>query len=383
MKLGPLFADILVADRARELVREVRTVLQNAGYIVHRVEGARALLEAIALSPPDLILFSGVLLDTEGYDVIRHLKHDRARPFIPIVVVADRGGADEIATALNAGADEFLRKPLSKAELLLRVRAMLRLKQATDALAELNATLEEKVVERTRALEEAHARLRHAEKLSALGRLAASIAHDINSPLASINNYLYLIESDLPPDSPVVEEIRFIKKQIDRITKLVKQLRDFSRPPRAERYPIRLQDVLDDVLRLVDGELKKNQIRVVRDLPADLPQVMASPDQMTEVFLNLILNARDAMPDGGVLTLRGRVEGDEVVVEVEDTGIGIPEEIQGRIFEPFFTTKGEGGTGLGLAICYRIVQEHGGEITVDSRVGGGATFAVRLPRLRE
>lgn len=379
MMEGLLFSDILIADATVDFAREARTVLQSAGYIVRRAESGQAVLDAVVKSPPDLILLSSTLPDIDGYEVTRRLKHGDNGVFIPVIVLAEGDRQDDVAAALNAGADEVLSKPLSNAQLLVRVRAMLRLKRTTDALAELNATLEQKVQERTEALEKAHAQLRHAEKLSALGHLAASVAHDINNPLTAILNYIYLLEEDLPAGSAMREDLALIERQVLVIAQLVKQLQNFAKPSRQEKCPVVLEPIIEDIVRLTSKELQKRRINVVCECAADLPPVLAPPDQIGEVFMNLIVNARDAMPDGGTLTVRTCADDGHICALVSDTGTGIPPEVREHIFEPFYTTKGEKGTGLGLAICYRVVQDCNGEILVDSRPGEGATFEVRFP----
>jgi signal transduction histidine kinase len=243
--------------------------------------------------------------------------------------------------------------------------------------------LEQKVEARTRELAEAHAALRHTEKLSALGRLAASIAHDINNPLSSILTYLYLLKQDAGDDAQTLEDLTLIERQVNIIANLVKQLRDFSRPTQKHRRAVALHDIIEDVVMLTSKDLEKRHIEISSHYDPTLPEIYASPDQMSEILLNLVVNARDAMPDGGTLSLEAHAEGDNVVINVTDTGCGMSQEIQDRIFEPFFTTKGEEGTGLGLSICYRIIQEHEGQITVDSEEGKGTTFTITLPQAKE
>lgn len=375
-KLGSLFAEILIVDADAAFARSLRVVLQAAGYVARYAAGGETALELIDTKPPDLIILAVQLPDLSGYDVARRVKA-RADMFIPIIMMGN--ALEEAALSLNAGADEFVRKPFENAELLMRIRAMLRLKQTTDELAELNATLEQKVIERTRQLEQAHAQLRHAEKLASLGRLAASLAHEINNPLTGILNYAYLIKAELPPDSAVQEDMAMIERQINSIAQIVQRLRDFSKPPRKERRTINLNAVIEEVLALTRKDLEKNRIRIVRDLDPALPPVLASAEQIGEVLLNLVINARDAMSQGGTLTVRTRAADNQVHLEVADTGDGIPPEVMERIFEPFFTTKGERGTGLGLSICYSIIQDHHGTISVDSRPGQGTTFTIKLP----
>lgn len=375
-KLGSLFAEILIIDADAAFARSLRLVLQAAGYVVRYATSGEAALDLISAAPPDLILLATQLPGLSGYDVARRIKTE-AEIFIPIIMMGK--AAEETALSLNAGADEFVRKPLENAEVLMRIRAMLRLKQTTDELAGLNATLEQKVIARTRQLEEAHAQLRHAEKLASLGRLAASLAHEINNPLTGILNYAYLIKAELPPDSAVQEDMAMIERQINAIAQIVQRLRDFSKPPRKERHMVNLNAVVEEVLALTRKDLEKNRIRIVRDLDPALPPVLASPEQIGEVLLNLVINARDAMEQGGTLTVRTRPADNQVHLEVADTGDGIPPEVMERIFEPFFTTKGERGTGLGLSICYSIIQDHHGTISIDSQPGQGATFTIKLP----
>ncbi|MBN1179128.1 MAG: response regulator [Anaerolineae bacterium] len=376
---GLLFADILIVDDTPDFARSVRPVLQSAGYIVRRVDSEDALFEALRSQPPDLILLEAALPETDGYDVARHLKAASDLPFVPVIVMKEQSTQADVAAALDAGADEFIAKPVENAELLTRVRAMLRLKATTDALTELTATLEQKVEQRTQELRRAQDSLRHAEKLSALGRLSASIAHEINNPLTAILGHIYLIKQDLVPTSPSRGDLDVVEREVNTISKLVQQLRDFSKPPVRERDRVSINAVVEEVLALVDKQLHKHKVDVRNELDPALPPVLASPDQMREVFLNLILNAQDAMPEGGTLTLRTRVEDGQVIASVGDTGTGIPPDHIDYIFEPFFTTKGKKGTGLGLAICHSIAHDHGGEMCVESQVGAGTVFKMKLP----
>lgn len=374
-----LFAEVLIAGAEPEFGRRMAQVLQAAGYVTTYASGGEALLEAVRIRPPDLILLS---LDGDVRQTVREIKKV-ASTLIPIIVVAPADDLSAAAAALDAGADEFLLRTARHAELLIRVRAMLRLKRTYDALAELNTTLEQKVQERTRALEQAHASLRHAEKLGALGRLSAGVAHEINNPLTGILGLLELIREDCPPNCVINphlhQDLEKIDRQIASIAQLVQRLRDYAKPPRQERRPVVLNQVVQEVLHLAGRELGKRYIEVIQELDPDLPPVYASPGQMGEVLLNLVLNAQDAMPEGGKLYIRTRAQGGWVHLEVADTGSGIPPEVLEHIFEPFFTTKGERGTGLGLAICESIIRDHGGEIRVESRSGQGSTFSVILP----
>ncbi|HWQ11853.1 MAG TPA: ATP-binding protein [Roseiflexaceae bacterium] len=245
-------------------------------------------------------------------------------------------------------------------------------------------------------LDAAQAQLLQSAKLAAVGELAASVAHEINNPLYAARNSLYLIEQDLPPDAVQRPFLQIAQTELGRIARIITRMRDFYRPARDELEPTEVNDLLAETIELVQTHLRHGQVAVVTDFAPDLPTLTAHPDQLRQVFLNLMLNACDAMPHGGTLTVRTRVTDDRrpmidnqqpatahsprstVVVEVSDTGIGIPEEHLPHLFEPFYTTKPQ-GTGLGLAISAHIVTQHGGAIAVQSCIGQGTTFAVTLP----
>lgn len=381
MKFDLLFAEIIIAESDGELSRRMHVVMQSAGYSVRTVSNSSALFETVRKRQPNLLLLGAGLND--GFDVIRSLKADASLPFIPVIFIAKSAERTPIAAALNAGADDFILTPIDHAELLMRARSMLRLKASSDKLAELNATLEQKVIERTQQLEKVYDQMRHAEKLASLGRLAASIAHEINNPLAAILTYLDLIKMQLSPDSPVREDVQIVEHQVNAIGRLVRDLRDFSKPPRKDRAPVLLNSVVENVLLLTGKDLEHRKIRVERDLDASLPPVLASSEQIGEILLNLVMNARDAMPQGGALRIRTNSSDQCSRVQVSDTGSGIEPDALERIFEPFFTTKGEHGTGLGLSIAYSIVQDHGGYLKVQSVPAQGTTFTLGLPGMEK
>ena len=239
--------------------------------------------------------------------------------------------------------------------------------------------LAERVEERTRELRETQAQLIQAEKLAALGELAAGIAHEINNPLHILQLYVEHMNLQVTPDTPFAEFLDPMHNALDNIARLAGQLRDFSRPASGEWKPVRINDTLAGVLRLVNKEMMHCQIEVVQGLTPDLPMVSGDIRQLEQVFLNIILNARDAMPGGGRLTIETYAGEGVIHIRFADTGSGIEEENQPRIFEPYFTTKEDRGTGLGLAICQRIVTQHGGRISVSSRLGEGAIFIIHLP----
>lgn len=248
-----------------------------------------------------------------------------------------------------------------------------------DTASHLAEELAQRVEERTLELKETQAQLIQAEKLAALGELAAGIAHEINNPLTVLQAYLEHLTSVLDAGDEVLRLVDPMGKALENVAHLARQLRDFSRPAVGEWRPLDVNRALGNVLRLVAKELANCRISVQSSLAGYVPQVRGDARQLEQVFLNLILNARDAMPSGGSLAIETRAAADTVLVTFRDSGIGIPEEDLDRIFEPYFTTKEDRGTGLGLAICQRVVMQHGGRVTVESKVGKGTAFTVHLP----
>jgi two-component system NtrC family sensor kinase len=239
--------------------------------------------------------------------------------------------------------------------------------------------LAERVEERTRELKETQAQLVQAEKLAALGELAAGIAHEINNPLHILQAYVEYMASMADVDITFLELLEPMRNALDSIARLAGQLRDFSRPASGEWRPLNLNKTLEGILKLVNKEMMHCQIDVVEQLTPDLPLISGDARQLEQVFLNLILNARDAMPGGGRLAIDTYAGQSTVHIRFADTGVGIEEEDLPRIFEPYFTTKEDRGTGLGLAICQRIVTQHGGKVSVSSRLGEGTIFILHLP----
>ncbi|MBE2202367.1 MAG: GAF domain-containing protein [Anaerolinea sp.] len=239
------------------------------------------------------------------------------------------------------------------------------------------AELEQRVAERTRQLEEKQAQIIRAEKLAAVGRLAASVAHEINNPLQAIALNLQLV-ADETLSMGGQRRLAVVQQEFDRIAGIVGRLLDFQRPQQAEWQSVNILTALEYVFMLAEKQVQRFGVTVVKRLPAALPAVWSAENQLKQVFLNLMLNAAEAMPEGGVLTVTACHEGAYLQLDFADTGPGIPPALLAHLFEPFFTTKAA-GSGLGLAVSHEIVANHGGSLTVRSTPGQGATFTVALP----
>lgn len=231
------------------------------------------------------------------------------------------------------------------------------------------------LTERVNAVESA---MLQAARLAAVGQLAASVAHEINNPLYAARNSLYLLEEDLPDELRDRPYLTIARTELARIAGIIERMRDFYRPDRGEFAPCDINRLLEGTLTLAGINMRYTAIQVIFAPAPDLAPVHGNSDQLRQVFLNLVLNAVDAMPEGGTLTVRTLAGPTVAVVEVQDTGVGIPDDVRERLFEPFFTNK-PNGTGLGLSISAHIVTQHGGHIEVESSEGQGSTFRVVLP----
>ena len=231
-----------------------------------------------------------------------------------------------------------------------------------------------------RELQKTQQALLQSEKLAAMGRLTSQIAHELNNPIYGIMNTLELLKTEIPPESKRRRILELSLSETQRLSEMLRNMLSFSKPEEEKRRPIKINELIEGILLVMEKQMREANIKVETYFDSEIPEVMASTNQMRQVMLNMIKNAKEAMPKGGTLTVRTSKEDNKVLIKIEDTGIGIPEELRDKIFEAFFTTKQKvKGVGLGLSVCYGIIKDHGGEIKVESDEGKGTTFTIDLP----
>jgi len=540
-------ANILIVDDEVETVEMISFLLESQGYAVipaySGMEALKILQQGIqepvrSMPPIDLVILDVRIPDVDGHEICQAIKQDSHLKYIPVIMVTGLGSVEDKARGLAIGADDYVSKPFKAAELVARVKAMLRVRameqellQHTRELAALNeinkaitssldsdqilsqtmhsirgilhveagslllldedsgllefkkilrgsqerivgfklklgeaiaghvaqqgepllvlnaqndprfrpcideaiglvtrsilcvplkvkdkiigaievinkldgqfdendlwllnymagsvaialenARLYTELSDFARELEKSQAQLVLAEKLAAMGRLAASIAHEINNPLQAIHNCLHLTLKKPLNDEKKTRYLGMAQEEVERLITIVQRMLEFYRPSKEGMAPTDVHTIVENVLTLSSKRLQYGKISVTKKLASDLPTISAVRDQLKQVFLNLVINAIEAMPQGGELCIETKLsdDGDGLSVAFTDTGVGLSEKDQENIFEPFFTTKAM-GTGLGLSVSYGIIERHGGRIEVQSELGKGATFTVHLP----
>jgi len=390
-------AKILVVDDVPDNVKLLTYELEEQGHDVIAATSGRRALGVASAEFPDAILLDVMMPEMDGIEVCRRLKEDAHTRTIPILLVTAKGLDEHVVAGLDAGADDYVPKPFSSEVLAARVRSALRIKESYDAVERTNELLREEIVFRKRtaeALKKRELELHQAEKLKAVGQLAGGIAHEFNNLLQAIQGYTKYAMEDLPPDSQRRQDLQQVLEASGRAAVLTRGLLDFGSRRALARQRVDLNQLVADLKKMIHP-LMGRQIEVELKLGQDVGTVHADPQQLQQVLLNLCLNARDAMPSGGELLVTtesltengdalsckaGIPPGRYVVLSVTDNGCGMTPAVQQRVFEPFFTSKDVGeGVGLGLATAYGIVQEHGGDIRVDSQPGKKTVFRVYLP----
>jgi len=360
--------------------------------------------EAIAVtqsSPPDLILLDIMMPVMNGYEVAQKLKSDPMTAHIPIILVTALNDISDRVKGLEAGADDFLTKPVEKSELKARVNNLLKVKAYHDHMRSYQNKLEEEVSLRTKDLEKELARrketedqLIRAQKMEAIGTLAGGIAHDFNNILSAIMGYSEMALFAAKKDATLSDYVRQIYIAGERARDLVYQILTFSRKTDDELKPAKISVIIKEALKLLGATLPST-IAIENDIVSTSP-VLANPTQIHQLLMNLCTNAAHAMEDkGGVLSVKlsdieldgeslvGRTDlsaGNYVKLSVSDTGKGMSSDVLERIYDPFYTTKPPGkGTGLGLSTVHGIVENHFGSIAVSSKPNEGTTFDIFLP----
>ncbi len=374
---------ILIADDDANIRRTLGDILQANGYKTVSVQTGQdvegVLGESIAVALIDLRLS-----DMSGLEVIKVIK--AVSPSTECIVLTGYASQETAIKAVNLGAYSYLQKPFDVDQLLVCIMRAVEKRESIEAIVEKNRQLE-------RALEELHAtqdQVVQQERLNALGQMVSGIVHDFNNvlmPIVGLSELLVTEGDELIDQEEVKDIVANIRSAATDAREIVRRLREFYRPDESlDVAPVLVSELANTVLGLTEpawktqSEADGRTIEILLDVPEKL-EVMANEARLREVLTNLVLNAVDAMPDGGAIRMMGERVDRWGVIRVADSGHGMSEEVCRRCVEPFYSTKGEKGTGLGLAVCHGIIERHGGRLEIDSAVGSGTTVTVYLPLL--
>ncbi len=390
---------LLIIDDEENIRFSLKTLLERRKYSVNTADNGKAALEILCKDQYDLIVLDVKMPGLSGIEVLEKIREmegaevtgDARMPVVILTGFADEGTAIK---AMRLRADDYVLKPFDVDQFIYVIEKCLRIKHLEEERLSYNKRLEHMVEERTRNLNNAQAQLIQSAKMTAVGQLGAGVAHELNNPLAGILGYAQLIIETFNKANGNMEQLnsckeyaQYIERESLRCKKIVENLLNFSRKPSSEKLDCQgITDVINETLSVCGNQLKLKEINVIVNIDPNLKKVMCIKNQIEQVFTNLILNAQQAMENGGELKIKASNIIDKnkeikyIKIQFIDQGKGIEKDNLKKVFDPFFTTKTTtNGTGLGLSVSYKIVRAHNGTIEVESELGRGSTFTIVLP----
>ncbi len=421
---------ILIVDDDKFFLNFIDLVLKKQGYRVLIGSNGKDGLAILEKEIPDLIISDVMMPEMNGIEFCKAVKSNPKTKDVYFLVLTSKSEVSEKIRLLDIGADDFLSKPVNNDELLAKVRASMRirdlqreLKESNQRLTQLNTKLQQTtqyLQKANREIKEAQSQLLQHEKMASIGQLAAGVAHEINNPIGFIYSNLSVLQDYIADLLSFFKEYKLLKKVVqtgqmkavlsaisrlekvekeidldfimddfekivresldgaERVKIIVQDLKDFSHIDQAEVKYFNINQGLESTLNIVWNEIKY-KAKVIKEY-GEIPEIRCYPMQLNQVFMNLLVNAAQAIEKNGLIKIKTFAKKNRVYVQITDNGCGIPKKNLHRIFDPFFTTKEVGkGTGLGLSTAYNIIKKHNGEIRVESKEGKGTRFTIELP----
>ncbi len=382
---------VLIIDDEKVILDLTSIVLVNRGYTVFTASDAMMGMKELEEHHPQLVLLDYMMPVMDGLTALKEIR--QRFPDTYVIMFTGKGNEEIAVELMKAGASDYILKPFNNQDLVERIESVLRIRKVElrnrelmeererllSEIAEWNRQLEERVMEKSEALQRAQAEIVQSEKLASLGYLSAGMAHEIRNPLNSINLFAQLLKSGCD-DHEKLDFIDKILKEVERVDEIMRKLLDASKRPRFQLREVRLDRVIDATLEVFRPQTELYSIEVVKDFRNIPPSFQADQSEIEQIFTNLFLNAIHEMQQGGTLTVLLDHDDRAVTLRISDTGKGMPPENVQKIFDPFFTTKSS-GSGLGLAVVLRIVKTYHGKIAVEKSDETGTTFVITLPLL--
>lgn len=382
---------VLIIDDEKVILDLTSIVLVNRGYTVFTASDAMMGMKELEEHHPQLVLLDYMMPVMDGLTALKEIR--QRFPDTYVIMFTGKGNEEIAVELMKSGASDYILKPFNNQDLVERIESVLRIRKVElrnrelmeererllSEIAEWNRQLEERVMEKSEALQRAQAEIVQSEKLASLGYLSAGMAHEIRNPLNSINLFAQLLKSGCD-DHEKLDFIDKILKEVERVDEIMRKLLDASKRPRFQLREVRLDQVIDATLEVFRPQTELYSINVVKDFRHIPPSFQADQSEIEQIFTNLFLNAIHEMQQGGTLTVLLDHDDRAVTLRISDTGKGMPPENVQKIFDPFFTTKSS-GSGLGLAVVLRIVKTYHGKIAVAKSDKTGTTFVIELPLL--
>lgn len=381
---------LLVIDDERIILDLTAMVLRDKGFEVYLTDNAQDGYAIIEAENPAVVLLDYMMPRINGLAALREIR--RRFPETYVIMFTGKGNEEIAVELMKTGAADYLPKPFSNTNLVERIENVLRLRaielknielleereRLRKEIEQWNKQLEQRVAEKTRELEKAHAEIMQSEKLVALGHLSAGMAHEIRNPLNSISLFIQILQNGLSDDPELASYAGKIIQEVDRIDDILVKLLATSKRSPFQLRSIKIQDVIDRSLDLFAEQIQSQGVDLIKRYETSPPPILADSDELSQVFTNLFNNALFEMANGGSLEIRLSHDDRNIVIKVCDTGRGIPPENLKQVFDPFFTTKKK-GTGFGLSVVLRIIKTYRGRIEVKSRPGEGTCFDISFP----
>jgi hypothetical protein len=387
---GDMSGRILIVDDERVILDLAAMVLSARGYDVLTAGSGQECLETVEREAPPLVLLDYMMPGMNGMATLRALRE--LSPDTYVIMLTGKGSEQIAVEVMKAGAADYVLKPFKNQDLVDRIENVLRIRRIEihnrelrkererllNEIAGWNKELERRVQEKSQELELAHSEILQAEKLAALGHLAAGMAHEIRNPLNAISLFAQILKPVVVQDEEKTGYIEKLLNEVDRIENILVKLLAASNPSQVKLQTVSLTEVIEQTLDSFQEQLQAHGIRLVKDLDVNTPPIMADSMEIQQIFTNLFANAIFEMQQGGELAVKVSHDDRKIHVRVQDTGGGIPAENLRKVFDPFFTTKAK-GTGFGLSVVLRIVKTYNGFIQVNSVEGQGAEFLIEFP----
>ncbi|MEW6674413.1 MAG: response regulator [Nitrospirota bacterium] len=345
---------ILIADDAPDTVELLKKRFHSEGYDTAEAYDGEEALRQVTEYNPDLIILDIMMPKIDGYEVCHKLKADENTKYIPVLMLTAKGEVEDKVKGLEIGADDYLAKPFDYKELSARVRSLLSIKAARDKLVE-------------------------EEKSEALEQMMDEVAHEVRNPLVSIGGFARRVYENLPEGNPNKKYMEMIIEDVARLENMIKQLIELKTMAISYIEPTNTNDIIMEALKIFEQEFEEKAIDIETELMDNPPLIPADKKQLKRAIANLIENSIEAMvAKPRILKITNRISEGRMEIQVSDTGRGISRDKLKSIFNPFFTSKMY-GPGLGLTFTLKIIQDHRGTISVESELGKGTTFTIRLP----